>query len=57
VNDNYFFVDDQRINDTRSVHVQHTQLDIEVQFQRLVNETFATYDRLQQVPKEQIPTP
>ncbi len=34
---------------------QHTYLDAKVQIHRLVNEAFATYDRLQQVFKEQIP--
>jgi hypothetical protein len=51
-------VDVQGVVNVGSVHVQqHTQLDAEVQLHRLVNETFATYDRLQQVPKEQVPTP
>jgi hypothetical protein len=52
------FVDDQGVADTRGVHVQqHTQLDTEVQLHILVNEAFATSDRLQQVPKELIPAP
>lgn len=51
-------MDDQGVANVRGVHVQqHTQLDAKVQLHRLVNEAFATYDRLQQVPEEQIPTP
>jgi hypothetical protein len=51
-------VDNQGVVTTRGVHVQeHTQLDTEVQLHKLLNEAFATYDRLQQVPEEQILTP
>jgi hypothetical protein len=48
-------VDDQGITNAKGVHVQqYTQLDVEVQLHKLVNEAFATYDRLQQVFEEQI---
>ncbi len=51
-------MDDQGVIYAGGVHVQqHTQLDIEVQLHRLVNEAFPTYDRLQQVFEEQILAP
>ncbi len=40
------------------MHVQqHAQLDSKVQLHILVNEAFATYNKLQQAPGEQIPSP
>ncbi len=40
-------MDVQGVVNVGSVHVQqHTQLDVEVQLHKLVNEAFATYDRV-----------